>query len=197
LPVRVFTRQLEELRAAGFRAASLDDAPDARDQVWLTFDDGDASSLAALEPLRVHGFHAVQFLVVDRLGGVNDWDRTGEPLMTEAQVRTWLAAGHTIGSHSLTHARLTSLSPAKAREEIHASRRRLEDLFAVEVRSFAYPWGQWDTRLAEEVAAAGYSTAFTTDPGINTAQTNPFALNRHSVWCAWRRPRELWFQLTS
>lgn len=197
LSVRVFGRQLGELRAAGFRAATLDDTPGVHDRIWLTFDDGDASSLAAIEPLRAHGFHAIQFLVADRLGGVNDWDRTGAPLMTEEQVRTWLAAGHAIGSHSLTHARLTSLSPAMAREEIHASRRRLEDLFQVEVRLFAYPWGQWDARLADEVAAAGYSAAFTSSPGINTAQTNAFALHRHSVWCAWRRPRELWFRLTS
>src|SRR4051794_28894114 len=49
LPTRVFTRQLAELKAAGFKSADI----------WLTFDDGDASTLAALEPLRTHGFQAI------------------------------------------------------------------------------------------------------------------------------------------
>jgi peptidoglycan/xylan/chitin deacetylase (PgdA/CDA1 family) len=197
LPIRVFSRQLAELQAAGFRSATLDDAPGAPGRIWLTFDDGDASALAAIESLGTHGFRATQFLVASRIGGVNDWDRTGAPLMSEAQVRKWLAAGHAIGSHSMTHARLTSLPPAAAHEEIHASRRRLEDFFGVEVQMFAYPWGEWNARLADDVTAAGYRAAFTTDAGINSRATNAFAMHRHSVWCAWRRPRELWFALTS
>lgn len=187
LPTRVFARQLAELKAAGFTSGNL----------RLTFDDGDASTLAALEPLRTHGFRATQFLVADRLGRTNDWDATGAPLMDHFQVREWLAAGHAIGSHSLTHARLSALSPAAAREEIHASRHRLEDLFGVSVDAFAYPWGEWNQHLAGEVAAAGYRRAYTTEAGVNDAATPPFALRRHCVWCAWRRPSELWFVLTA
>jgi len=197
LPTRVFARQLAELQAAGFRSALPGEAPGAPDRIWLTFDDGDATSLTALEPLRAHGFRATQFLVADRLGKANDWDGTGAPLMSETQVREWLAAGQVIGSHTMTHARLASLSPAAAREEIYASRRHLEDRFAVRVEAFAYPWGEWNPRLAEEVAAAGYLAAFTTDGGVNDAATNPFALKRHPVWCAWSRPHELWFALTA
>ena len=97
----------------------------------------------------------------------------------------------------MTHARLTSLSAEAAHEEIHASRRRLEDRFGVSVDTFAYPWGEWNIRLADEVKDAGYRTAFTTHPGLNDANTDAFALHRHTVWCAWRQPRELWFALTS
>ena len=197
LPTRVFNRQLAELRTAGFSSASLDDIPGSSGRIWLTFDDGDTSSLAAIEPLRAHGFRATQFLVANRLGGFNDWDRTGAPLMSKEQVRDWLAGGHDIGSHSMTHARLTALSAADAHEEIHASRRRLEDTFGVRVEMFAYPWGDWNARVAEEVAVAGYRAAFTTHPGVNDPTTNPFALHRHSVWCAWRLPRDLWFAVTS
>ena len=197
LPTRAFARQLAELQAAGFRSALPGEPPGALDRIWLTFDDGDATSLAALEPLRAHGFRATQFLVANRLGKTNDWDDTGAPLMSETQVREWLAAGHAIGSHTMTHARLASLSPAAAREEIHASRRCLEDRFAVPVEAFAYPWGDWNPGLAEEVAAAGYRAAFTTDAGVNDATADPFALKRHTVWCAWSRPQELWFALTA
>lgn len=197
LPVRVFARQLAELQAAGFGSAVPGEIPGSGKKVCLTFDDGDASSLAALEPLRSHGFRATQFLVAGRIGRTNDWDRTGAPLLNETQIREWLAAGHAIGSHSLTHARLPAIAPAAAREEIQASRRRLEDLFGVAVETFAYPWGEWNAGLAEEVASAGYRTALTTEGGVNDTSANPFALKRHTVWCGLRNPRELWFALTS
>jgi peptidoglycan/xylan/chitin deacetylase (PgdA/CDA1 family) len=197
LPARVFARQLGELRAAAFRSAAPTAEPGETGRIWLTFDDGDASALAALDPLRTHGFQATQFLVAGRIGGTNDWDGTGAPLMDERQIREWLAAGHTIGSHSMTHARLPNLSAAAMREEIRASRRRLEDLFGRPVETFAYPWGDWDERVAGEVQAAGYRAAFTTIPGVNGSAANVFALQRDTVWCAWRRPRELWFALTS
>lgn len=185
LPTGLFTRQLTELRAGGFGGTII------------TFDDGDASSLAALEPLRTHGFQAVQFLVSSRLGKKNDWDGSGAVLMNETQVREWLAAGHLIGSHTLTHARLPALPPDEARDEIATSKRRLEDRFGVPVDQFAYPWGEWNERLADQVAAAGYHRAFTIEPGVNTPDTPRFALRRHTVWCAFRRPRELWLALTS
>lgn len=185
LPLGLFARQLAELRAAGHGAAVI------------TFDDGDLTTLAALEPLRTHGFRAVQFLVADRIGGVNDWDRTGARLMDAGHVREWLSAGHLIGSHTLTHARLTTLPEGRAREEIIASKHRLEDRFGVAVEQFAYPWGEWDARLAEQVAAAGYRNAYTTEPGVNAPEASPFSLRRRAVWCAWRRPREAWLALTS
>ena len=189
LPPGVFRRQLRELRAAGFSTE--------QERLWLTFDDGDATALGALEPLRESGFRAVMFLVAGRIGGVNDWDGTGAPLMDEAQVRDWLAAGQGIGSHTLTHARLPGLDPVRAREEIGASRRALEDRFGVAVELFAYPWGAMDERMKDLVAEAGYRLAFTTEGGVNDAATPRLALRRYTAWCALRRPRELWLALTS
>ena len=197
LPPRAFAEQLAELRAAGFRSARSTDEFGAPQSVWITFDDGDATSLAALEPLRAHEFRAVQFLVAAKLGGENDWDASRARLMNEAQAREWLAAGHIIGSHTLTHARLPTRTPEAAREEIAGSKRRLEDRFGVAVELFAYPWGEWNPRLADEVAAAGYRAAFTTQPGVNDAATPPFALRRRTVWRPLRRPRELWRALIS
>ncbi|MGO8896901.1 MAG: polysaccharide deacetylase family protein [Isosphaeraceae bacterium] len=89
----------------------------------LTFDDGFCNAFEkALEPLAQHRLRALQFLVADAIGKLNEWDiREGEapePLMDAGQIRQWLQAGHGIGSHSLTHARLTRLSVRDAREEI-------------------------------------------------------------------------------
>jgi peptidoglycan/xylan/chitin deacetylase (PgdA/CDA1 family) len=130
-----FMRQLDELHQAGFAScppaqaivkARSKGAPDRR--VVLTFDDGFRNAFQnALEPLAQRQFHAIQFLVTNCIGKVNEWDlRDGEvpePLMDAAQVGEWLRAGHRIGSHSLTHPRLTRLSLRDAQEEILASKK--------------------------------------------------------------------------
>jgi peptidoglycan/xylan/chitin deacetylase (PgdA/CDA1 family) len=101
-----------------------------------------------------------------------------ERLMDIAQVRDWLAAGHDIGSHTTTHPKLTELTLEAAREEIVASKKRLEDMFGRPVRHFCYPGGKWNDALRELVAEAGYATACTTQFGVNLAGTPPHVLRR-------------------
>src|SRR6266567_1019795 len=124
LSQRLLVRQLAELRQAGFESSSLaqwqDGAALPNRRVVLTFDDGFRNVLEfGLEPLAKYNCKAIQFLVADRLGGRNEWEiAEGEapaPLMDHAQVRSWLAAGHEIGSHTLTHPWLTRLSVAESR----------------------------------------------------------------------------------
>src|SRR5690606_774602 len=62
-------------------------------------------------------------------------------LMTWAEVEALSAAGHVIGAHSLTHARLTTLSGDVLRAEILDSGARLEARLDVPVGWFAYPFG--------------------------------------------------------
>ncbi len=62
--------------------------------------------------------------------------------MDERQIRDWLAAGHEIGAHTLTHPALAELPPERARAEIFDSRKLLEDRFGVPVRHFCYPYGE-------------------------------------------------------
>jgi peptidoglycan/xylan/chitin deacetylase (PgdA/CDA1 family) len=181
-----FARQLAELRHAGFFSCQPGAARDGhgpKQRVTLTFDDGFRNVWEhALEPLAAHGFHAIQFLVVNFIGRLNQWEiREGEvhePLMDAAQVRDWLRAGHKIGSHSLSHPYLTRLSMRDAREEIIASKKKLEDTFGVAVEDFCYPYGNWNEIVRALVIEAGYRTACATDFGVNTPAISPFALRR-------------------
>lgn len=183
----LFERQLSQLHAAGFTTPAYGPPPLSEGnpgrRIVLTFDDGFANVFEhGLEPLARHGFRAVVFLVADLIGGCNGWEmQEGEarqPLMDETQVKEWLAAGHEIGSHTLTHPFLTRLSLKKAGEEISASKKKLEDCFGRSVRHFCYPYGDWNPAVRDLVVAAGYETACTTEFGVNTKATPPFELKR-------------------
>ena len=184
-----FVRQVTELAAEGFvtcgpAQACSNGATGPR--VTLTFDDGFRNVFEnALTPMADFKMTAIQFLVPDYIGKFNEWDlrdgEAAEPLMDAAQIREWLGAGHTIGSHSLTHARLTRLTLRDAREEIFASKKKLEDLFGNVIEHFCYPYGDWSEALRDLVVEAGYRTACTTDFGINTPETPPMALRRITV----------------
>ena len=187
---RLFAEQLAELRAAGFQSGWIEDAltmekNDAR-KVVLTFDDGFENLHAnAMDSMARHGFQGITYLVADLLGGVNAWEIPlgcpRERLMDTVQIREWLAAGHSIGAHTLTHPRLTQISAAAAREEIGASRKKLEDIFGVSIDHFCYPYGDHDERVCQMVAEAGYRTATITKRGLNTKATPPLALRRFMV----------------
>lgn len=196
----LFARQAAELRAAGFTSATMDEAIAAGDnrekRVAFTFDDGFENVLAhALGPLAQHGFRAIQFLVPGLLGGWNEWDLPGgevrEKLMDAARVRDWLAAGHQIGAHTMTHPDLTKIPATRAREEIFASRKSLEDTFGVPVEHFCYPYGKWNQAVRDWVAEAGFRTACISRPGINTRSTPPLEIARWTARHPSPRPKEM------
>jgi len=183
---RLFARQLNELRATGFNTPPYGRPGNGAvppKSIALTFDDGFTNAFThALPVLAEHGFRAIQFLVADLVGQFNEWevaqDEVREPLMDPPQVREWLAAGHEIGAHTLTHPYLTRISFRDAREEIFASKRKLEDQFGVPIRHFCYPYGDWNESIRELVREAGYETACTTEFGVNTVDTPPLGLKR-------------------
>ena len=198
---KLFARQIEELVAANFKSASLDQfgttTANAGRTVWITFDDGFRDVWEhALPVLRRHQLTSIQFLVSSLLGKTNEWQqRAGdisEPLMDEAQIREWLSAGQQIGAHTQTHPYLTRIPITLAREEISASKKALEDRFGVPIRHFCYPYGDWSPAIRDEVIAAGYQTACTTRTGTNDAATHRYELNRFTARYATRNFSALW-----
>ena len=186
VPTQQFEQQLKQLVEENFKFATPPESvsePGGQAKIVLTFDDGYSNVFQnALPLLKQYRAKAIEYLVGRHIGGRNEWMvRNGsapEPLMDKAQVQDWLAAGQEIGSHTLTHANLTTLSPEAAREEIVGSKKLLVDLFAVPVRHFCYPGGAWNERVRDLVGEAGYETACTSDFGVNTPATHRHLLRR-------------------
>lgn len=182
----LFARQMAQLCAEGFRSVSADRLAangSSPREILLTFDDGSLTVLRhAIEPLAAARFQAINYIVSDLLGGVNEWDtargEVPDRLMDEGQVREWMAAGHEIGAHTRTHPRLTRIAPDKAREEISGSKKSLEDRFGLPIRHFCYPYGDYSPRVRDMVQEAGYETAVTVDPGVMRPDTDRFLIPR-------------------
>jgi len=206
LSKRLLQRQMSELKEAGFVSVSLSEAirdcSKSANPIVITFDDGFRNVLEhGLDVMAQNGVRAIQFLLPDLLGKPNDWEQAegeaAEVLMDEAAIRDWLAAGHEIGSHTCTHPWLTRISVERAREEVDASRRKLEDRFQVPIRHFCYPYGDWNEAVRDLVIEAGYETACTTDSGINLPDTNPHALKRFTARYPSRNFKAIWQRMTA
>jgi len=89
--------------------------------------------------------------------------------------------GLEIGVHSATHRTLTQLADAELEHEIVASRETIRERAGVVPALFAYPYGAWNSRVRDAVAAAGYLGAVTLDYGLVTAGADPWALRRVNI----------------
>jgi peptidoglycan/xylan/chitin deacetylase (PgdA/CDA1 family) len=173
-----FARHMATLRALGFQGLSMRDLlPYLTGQrtgrvFGITFDDGYENNLrCALPVLQRFGFSSTCYMVADRVGQYNDWDRQRGvpqvPLMSAEQMQAWIDAGQEIGSHTLTHPELPALDAAQQRREIVGARWVLEGMIRQPggVRSFCYPYGAFDQASISSAKQAGYDTATTTIRG--------------------------------
>ena len=178
-----FAQQMQALRLLGLRGVSLGQLGDAVTRcdadglVGLTFDDGYRDVLSSAAPiLERYGFTATMFAVSSLVGGENVWDPPPRrQLMSESDLRDLIARGWEIGSHSLTHPRLTELDAEGLRHEVSASRTRLSDVLGVEPRCFCYPYGSADGDTVGAVRDAGYAyaCAVVRVPGLPTLLAMP------------------------
>ncbi|MBL8362820.1 MAG: polysaccharide deacetylase family protein [Rubrivivax sp.] len=110
----------------------------------------------------------------------------GPLMMQPEQVVALNRAGMLIGAHTKSHPILARLDIEQAGEEIAGSRRVLEELLGVPVRTFAYPNGRPNEDYGPEavglVAEAGFEAACTTARGTADASTSPLEIPRFTPW---------------
>jgi peptidoglycan/xylan/chitin deacetylase (PgdA/CDA1 family) len=109
-----------------------------------------------------------------------------EFMMRPEHLREMARSGMTIGSHSLSHPILASLSEREARDEMRLSKNLLEEALDAPVEHLAYPNGPGisrhftaDTmRIASQI---GYRSASSSTRGVVRLTSHPFALERQGV----------------
>ncbi len=176
-------RILLALREQGYRFVGLDEmgpsGPPAG-TVALTADDGYKSQIDHLSPLlRELALPWTVFVLAGRLGLRNVWDlpwmARREDHLTSDEVRRLAQEGVTIGSHGMTHSKMTTLSNASLEDELVRSRELLRRLSGQKVDGIAYPWGATDARVAAAARRAGYRLMFgATAGGSRPPDGRPF-----------------------
>jgi peptidoglycan/xylan/chitin deacetylase (PgdA/CDA1 family) len=104
------------------------------------------------------------------------------PQLRSSDLRRLESSGIEVGNHSLTHASLARCDDNKIRHEVHEAHRTLTQALGHPPRSFAYPDGQWDARVRQAVAEAGYEAAFLFDHRLNDLlPADPLGISRVRV----------------
>ena len=175
---KTFSKQMTALKLLGYQGKSMGDLlpylnGEKRGKVFgITFDDGYENNLrCALPVLKRHGFSSTCYVVANQVGKTNSWDLergvVQVPLMNALQLQAWVDAGQEIGSHTLNHANLDTLTETEQAIEIGQSKTQLEALVQQKsgVQHFCYPYGGLNKTAVQSVKSAGYLTATTTVRG--------------------------------
>ena len=177
----VFARQMRWLKRHGYHAITqrqLFDSlmcgrPLPRKPILITFDDGYRDALTNASPVLARlGMPATAYVISGRVSN-------GAPtFLGWRQLRRLEARGVEVGSHTVSHRALTSLSDGEALTELTRSRRTLERRLGHRVPWLAYPIGAYDARIERLARRAGYVLAVTTDGGARQSAQRPLALRR-------------------
>ncbi|OXM59258.1 polysaccharide deacetylase family protein [Amycolatopsis vastitatis] len=129
-----------------------------REDVGLTFDDGNASDVEiALPRLAERGLAAEFFPLAGRLGQRGYVDRDG--------LRELVRAGMKIGSHGWEPRDWRRLDDRHARRELTDAPKLLGDLCGQPVRRYSLPFGAYDRRVLARLRQAGATRVYTSDGG--------------------------------
>jgi peptidoglycan/xylan/chitin deacetylase (PgdA/CDA1 family) len=102
-------------------------------------------------------------------------------LLNWETVRETARQGISFGVHTANHVVLPLEDEATLEAEIVESRKELECRLNEKVVSFAYPNGEYNARIRDSVAQAGYKIAVTTEKRINQPGADLLALGRISL----------------
>jgi peptidoglycan/xylan/chitin deacetylase (PgdA/CDA1 family) len=177
-----FEAQMSYLKQAGyhpisqsqlFKALFYGDALPAN-SLMLTFDDGYADNyFVALPILKKYGFTATFYIITGLVGSSEymNWDQ-----VTELE-----SSGMDVGSHTLSHKDLTTLSVADLNHELKDSAQDLSTHLGHPIYWFCYPAGKYNDDVIKTLRESGYLLAVTAKPGEKQSSDAPFEVLRYWI----------------
>lgn len=192
-PPAVFASHMQFLHENGYTTVDLNEAVAAvltgqnmHKRVAITFDDGYRNAYThALPILAGYGMRATVFIV-------SEWTKdrryaSEKEYLTWAEVREMHNNGIRIGSHTVNHGELYSLTPSELEYEIRQSKETIEDGLGEQIRSFSYPYAfpeqdrNFAGRLKDLLETHGYENGVSTILGTANRQSDWFFLPRLPV----------------
>ncbi|MDW0198589.1 MAG: polysaccharide deacetylase family protein [Nitrososphaeraceae archaeon] len=138
---------------SGLSTKSAENKKTGDKAIIFIFSDGLKSQFTNAKPiLDKYGFKGTFDVVCDNVGkknGYMDWN----------EIKTLHDDGHEIGSHSMSHVRLTELSKASIEYEVGKSKKCLDD-YGIDPKSFEYPFSTGsDDKAIVDIVAKHYDFA--------------------------------------
>jgi len=164
--VQSFKKQMNLMKTMGYQTIKFNELKDNNKKKFIiTFDDAyENIFINAFPILKKLGFNAVCFIVTNKIGAYNDWDKNEfkkKKLMNFEQISEWLINGFNIGSHTLDHVDLTKLNKNDKINQIINSKKYLNSMFNTKINTFAFPFGSYDDE-AQSIINKYYDYAVTT-----------------------------------
>jgi peptidoglycan/xylan/chitin deacetylase (PgdA/CDA1 family) len=185
-----FKRQMDELLKVA-RPVPIDFDPSIREGghfVAITFDDGFQSVLHnALPVLRARQIPATLFITTGYLGRKPGWIKdplhpnADEILLTEEQIKQLPQDLVAIGSHTITHPRLTNIDEDSVIKEIGDSKSYLENLLNRQITLFSLPYGAFNIAQTKLFKEAGYKRVFLNVPNFPSSKTGNYYFGRIDI----------------
>lgn len=152
--------------------------------VVITIDDGyESVHRIALPLLREHGFPATLFIYTDFIGAAD--------ALTWAQLQELATSGLIdVQVHSKTHRNLIESGGPELDDsyrrmldtETRVPRELLEKRLPIQVRHFAYPYGDANQALLDALGRQRYQLGLTVNPGGNAFFAQPLMLRRTMIY---------------
>jgi peptidoglycan/xylan/chitin deacetylase (PgdA/CDA1 family) len=92
-----------------------------------------------------------------------------------------------VGSHTLTHPKLTEIAPSQAEHEITDGKRAVEEIIGGPITSFCYPYGAYSREHVDMVRRAGFRVGRTRDDSVSKPPRTPCRCPRRPTRLATRR----------
>jgi peptidoglycan/xylan/chitin deacetylase (PgdA/CDA1 family) len=143
--------------------------------VAITFDDGYQSVLdIAIPELSKRDMTATNYILLDYPGYEN-------LMMEHSEITKFTKAGWEVGSHSINHANMTTLSDSELASQLENSKSELESFIGRKVVSFSSPYGAFDDNTVDHISGHydNHVNAWSPERGMNTVGSfDPYNIHR-------------------
>jgi len=167
--INSFEKQMIFMKKMGYQTIGFKDLNNNNNnkKFIITFDDGYENIFINAFPILIRlGFKATCFIITNKIGHYNEWDINEDnyikmKLMNHDQISEWLQNGFNVGSHTMDHLDLIELNCENKNQQIIDSKNFFKDVFKIEIDSFAYPFGSYDSETVN-IIKQHYDYAVTT-----------------------------------
>ncbi|MBI2446481.1 MAG: glycosyltransferase [Parcubacteria group bacterium] len=119
--------------------------------ITTSWDDGDVLDHKLVALLDKYGAKGTFYIASGRQNRLSDSEIAA------------ISKNHEIGAHTVTHPHLTKIDYNLAKSEIEISKKNIEQVIKKPVEMFAYPFGDYNSKIKEAVRSLGFFGARTTD----------------------------------